>query len=360
MRLLPLVCASLVAFTIIGAGRAGAQDGRALFLQHCASCHGETGDGHGTATLDRPARSFKEGGFSYGNTQDAVVRTITFGIPGTPMPAAPSVLNEGDRNALASYVLSLGPVTTEVSAAESRLEVTDRPRIARGKLDPIVEGAPARPRGLCVGTTDGLTFEYRTDDVRLLGVRQGGFVDRADWRGRGGDALKPLGVLVLVAGCGNPAPAFSDPRTGAPFAAHLASTTTEHGVARLGYQLFEAGNPAAIARIGEAPNALHSIAGSGFARHLSIESSRPLRLRAAETGPAWVASGISWIVRRRVDGSFEACSVAGLLPGEVLVPNGGGAEVELAAGAREVEIRTLLAPRWNDAIQSRWLAEVAP
>ncbi|HEV8113269.1 MAG TPA: c-type cytochrome [Planctomycetota bacterium] len=360
MRLVPLVCASFVLFTSLGASRAAAQDGRALFLQHCASCHGETGDGHGTATLDRAARSFKEGGFSYGNTQDAVVRTITFGIPGTPMPAAPAVLNEADRNALASYVLALGPVTTEAGTAESRLDVTDRPRIARGKLDPIVEGAPARPRGLCVGTTDGFTFEYRTDDVRLLGVRQGAFVDRADWRGRGGDALKPLGTLLLVAGRGDPAPTFSDPRTGAPFGARLASTSTEHGVPLLGYRLFEAGNSTAIGSVGEAPSALHGTGGSGFTRHLSIDSTRAVRVRAADAGPAWVASGISWIVRRRGDGSFEACSVTGLRAGEVLVPDGGGAEFVLGPGAREVEIRTLLAPRWDDAIQARWLAGVAP
>src|SRR5438093_1021640 len=85
------------------------QDARALFLQHCASCHGESGDGRGTTQLDRPARSFKDGGFSYGNTVEALVRTIANGIPGTPMPAAPSVLTDADRRALAEYVLSLGP-----------------------------------------------------------------------------------------------------------------------------------------------------------------------------------------------------------------------------------------------------------
>src|SRR5258705_2932691 len=348
-----LACGFLVLFAGLAVRSAAAQDGRALFLQHCASCHGETGDGHGTATLDRPARSFKEGGFSYGNTQDAVVRTITFGIPGTPMPAAPSVLNEADRNALASYVLSLGPATIEAGAAESRLDVTDRARIARGNLEPIVEGAPARPRGPCIGTPDGFSFEYRTDDVRLLGVRQGAFVDRADWRGRGGDALKPLGSLVHVAARGDPAPTFCDAATGAPLDARLASTSTARGIGSITYQLFEAGNPAALARIAEAPAALHETTGSGFARHLSIQSARALRLRAADVGPAWVASGISWIVRRRADGSFEACAVSGLLPGEVLVPNAGGAEVALRAGAREVDVRTLFLPRWDDAIERR-------
>ena len=39
------------------------------FAELCAPCHGATGDGKGTTVLDRPARSFKDGGFSFGNTK---------------------------------------------------------------------------------------------------------------------------------------------------------------------------------------------------------------------------------------------------------------------------------------------------
>ena len=90
-----LLVGSVLASLALARG-APAQDARALFLQHCASCHGETGDGKGTAELDRPARSFRDGGFSHGNTSEAIFRTLTFGIPGTPMPAAPSVLTEAE------------------------------------------------------------------------------------------------------------------------------------------------------------------------------------------------------------------------------------------------------------------------
>src|SRR5580765_1413354 len=124
------------AFIVAGfllVSHASAQDARALFLQHCTSCHGETGDGKGTAQLDRPARSFEDGGFSHGNTSEAIFRTLTFGIPGTPMPAAPSVLTEADRKALAEYVISLGPSTEAVAIAETELPVSSRPQFARGK-----------------------------------------------------------------------------------------------------------------------------------------------------------------------------------------------------------------------------------
>src|SRR5262245_50761866 len=100
------------------AGTVAAPDATAVSLPHSASCDGENGDGKGTATLDRPARSFKDGGFSYGNTPEALLRTITFGIPGTPMPAAPSVLTEAQRKALADYVISLGPPGVIVKPGE--------------------------------------------------------------------------------------------------------------------------------------------------------------------------------------------------------------------------------------------------
>lgn len=179
---------------------------RGLFAKNCATCHGLDGSGQGPSVLDRPARNFKDGGFSFGNTADALFNTISSGIPGTPMPAFADALAESDRRRLAAYVRTLGPAVDEVDVADTILTVTDEsgPRIVRGILPPIVKGAPIRPRGLLVGLPGGLTFEYRIDDVRLLGVRQGGFVERTDWRDRGGTPLKPLGGLIWVAGEGEP------------------------------------------------------------------------------------------------------------------------------------------------------------
>ena len=83
-------------------------DARQLFLDNCASCHGETGDGQGVTELDRPARSFKDGGFSYGNTPVALFRTISVGIPGTPMPATPvKLLSDKQVWELVAYVRKL-------------------------------------------------------------------------------------------------------------------------------------------------------------------------------------------------------------------------------------------------------------
>ena len=179
-----------------------------LFLTHCASCHGATGDGKGTTELDRPARSFRDGGFSYGNTPEALFRTITNGIPGTPMPGFDTALDERQRRLLADYVVSLGPPQTEVDPERSKLHVQHRAVFVRGGLPPLLDGAPSFPRGLLLGTTRGMTFQLRADDVRLIGVRQGDFVNRADWTGRGGQPLEPLGKLVYALGAGDPAAEF--------------------------------------------------------------------------------------------------------------------------------------------------------
>jgi mono/diheme cytochrome c family protein len=166
-------------------GRTTVEPGGASFVAQCAPCHGENGDGKGTTQLDRQARSFKDGGFSYGNTLPALYRSITTGIPGTPMPGFEFALAEDERRALAEYVLSLGPEDAIADTPEKVLVVGERTLVVRGLLPPIVEGASERTRGLLIGTPAGTTFEYRADDVRLLGVRQGDFVERRDWVGRG-------------------------------------------------------------------------------------------------------------------------------------------------------------------------------
>lgn len=181
---------------------------RELFVRACAACHGEDGSGTGPTVLDRPARDFRSGGFSFGNTPDALLRTITWGIPGTPMPAFGEAYTEDERARLADYVRSLGPPVEELDASDRMLVVTDRPRIVRGILPPVADGVPLRPRGMLIGTPQGLTFEYRTDDLRLLAVRQGDFVERTDWVGRGGTPLLPLGAPVLLYDGGDPGPSF--------------------------------------------------------------------------------------------------------------------------------------------------------
>jgi len=169
-----LVLASLASLAAAGSAQA---DAPALFAANCAKCHGLDGSGTGPTVLDRPARNFKEGGFSFGNTPEVIARTIAHGIPGSPMPTFEGALSDAQIQALAAYVVTLGPPVKEVSEAETLMHVTDRPLVVRGILPPLEEGGKKIARGLLIGTPDGLTFEYAADDVRLLAVRMGDFVN---------------------------------------------------------------------------------------------------------------------------------------------------------------------------------------
>jgi len=178
--------------------RAEAQeaDAKALFLEHCASCHGETGDGKGTADLDRPARSFLDGGYSYGNTQAAVERSVRHGIPGTPMPAFAETLTAEQITAVADHVIALGPEGTIVEPGASVMTVGERPAIVHGMLPALEQGGRREPRSLVVGFPNGTTFAYAKNTAELRAVFVGDFLDRRDWRDRGGSPLKPLGTKV--------------------------------------------------------------------------------------------------------------------------------------------------------------------
>ncbi|QDV09351.1 Cytochrome c6 [Planctomycetes bacterium Poly30] len=173
-----------------------ASDARSLYMANCASCHGETGDGKGTADLDRPARSFLDGGYSYGNTEKAVVRSIVHGIPGTPMPAFGETLAEDQIQALANYVIALGPPGTVVAPGSSVLSVGERPLVVHGMMPALAEGGRREPRSLVVGFPNGTTFQYRAQTGELQAIRQGDFLDRRDWGGRGGTELQPLGQVT--------------------------------------------------------------------------------------------------------------------------------------------------------------------
>lgn len=170
--------------------------GEELFQQLCALCHGVTGDGDGIVKFDRPARSFKDGHFSFGNTREALFRTVTAGIGGTPMPGFGSSLTEDERYAVVDYIIGLGPEREVTPPSATVMTVKDRPLVVRGGFGALVEGGPSYPRGVLAGNPDGLSFQYDAQDVRLVAVRQGEFVDRRDWENRGGDVLEPLGATI--------------------------------------------------------------------------------------------------------------------------------------------------------------------
>ena len=88
--------------------------GKTRYQQHCAGCHGERGDGAGLAArfLFPKPRDFRAGRFrlvSTANAQptlDDIQAVLVRGMPGSAMPPWLK-LTDGDRSALAQYVIEL-------------------------------------------------------------------------------------------------------------------------------------------------------------------------------------------------------------------------------------------------------------
>lgn len=346
------------------------QTPRALFVQLCAACHGERGDGKGTTALEKPARSFLSGGFSYGNTPEALLRTITFGIPGTPMPSFASALGEAQRKALAEFVRAFAPPVDDVARAETLLLVRDTPLFARGKLAPIADGAPETVRGLLAGTLDGSTFEWRVDDVRLLGVRRGEFVERRDWTGRGGDALLPLGKLVHVRAGGRPGPAFAlhAGEASVPLLARLRATRAVSGDAHLVYQLAPSGAGArCVAEVDETLAAASAGALNGYARRAELSAPEggggEFVWNVAESaGAELVEHGPRWALRRGADGTLELTWLRAAPADARLDARAERVSVgaRVAPSARVVlDAVTLLPAAWDAAARADWARELA-
>lgn len=207
--------------------------GKKIYQMMCSTCHGDNGDGHGIVMLKTKPRSFIEGGFAFGNTPEAVFRTISSGIGGTQMPGFGHSLSETERHAVTAYVLSLNPENLRVRPGNPVMKVVDIPLVVRGHLPSVADGVPERPRGLLVGTLDGLSWEYRADDLRLLAVRKGEFVERSDWGGRGGTPLTPLGEVIWLNQNGNPSAPWKLITTGGEqvLRARLVGTTVSGGKA---------------------------------------------------------------------------------------------------------------------------------
>jgi mono/diheme cytochrome c family protein len=314
------------------------RSGEEIYLASCSVCHGQTGAGDGVIKFDPPARSFKKGGFSFGNTPEALFRTVSSGIGGTPMPGFEALLSEAERRAVVEYVIKLGPEPQPKVGNSSVLSVGDRPVVVRGQLSPILAGAPELPRGLMIGTIDGLSWQYRADDLRLLAVRQGPFVNRKDWGGRGGGPVEPLGKVVHLMKGGEPPATFlmknnlggkpdrgGKKRASIDLRYQLTSTRIADGKAVIHGKLVagelsavatakndqypapQSGKPGlAVAKVSEWGEAVSLQNASGFRRHISLRpgdgKARPdlllaLNLPAKFDGPSELVSnhGSTWV-----------------------------------------------------------------
>jgi mono/diheme cytochrome c family protein len=88
----------------ISEGTTAIDKAHSLFIEHCASCHGEGGDGRGPAAgalapaptnfhLEQPSRA-------------RALDVLEHGVPGTAMPSWSDKLSDSDRQLLSGHIRS--------------------------------------------------------------------------------------------------------------------------------------------------------------------------------------------------------------------------------------------------------------
>jgi mono/diheme cytochrome c family protein len=119
--------------------------GGKLFRKHCQNCHGLPGDGRGPAGLwiNPYPRDFRRGFFKFVSTGEGtkprradLMRTITEGLKGTPMPAF-GLQPEADRDLVARYATYLairGQTEFETLAELGKQPGSDPRALAAAKL----------------------------------------------------------------------------------------------------------------------------------------------------------------------------------------------------------------------------------
>lgn len=91
------------------------QEGRQLFLQHCALCHGVNADGHGVrreGLSANPPPDFTNWAWQQKMTPRHIFFAIREGVPGTAMPKWKATLDVRQTWDLVAYVRSVGEPTS--------------------------------------------------------------------------------------------------------------------------------------------------------------------------------------------------------------------------------------------------------
>lgn len=158
------------------------EKGKALYLQDCAICHGEKGDGKGllAESLDTKPRNFTTGKFKFRSTNSSSIptdadffRTVTRGIPGTAMPSF-SFLSYEERFALVHFIKTFSERFKKEKPAET-IKIPDPP--------------PLTPELLALGKQmfkDAECFKCHGEEGKGNGPSSVGM--KNDW----GEAIRPF------------------------------------------------------------------------------------------------------------------------------------------------------------------------
>ncbi|MGE0702515.1 MAG: c-type cytochrome [Vicinamibacterales bacterium] len=197
------------------------ESGKNLYLKNCVQCHGDKGDGNGSATphlFPRP-RNFTTGKFKVRTTPNGALPThqdlvgiIRRGMPFTSMPGWPELTNQQVSD-LAYFIKTFSPDFSSPELVPEPLTTPSAPSVTSESIELgkklYVETGCIKCHG-ALGRADGPSAPTLTDEL--------GYPIRAadlthSWTFRGGSSREDIFRTMTTGLNGTPMPSFTDSLT---------------------------------------------------------------------------------------------------------------------------------------------------
>lgn len=135
-----------------------AQEGEQIYSTYCAGCHGSQLEGNTATKLIKTD-------WTYGRGRGALIRNITFGIPGTEMIAWNTALDDEEIRAVADYIIeaqdvppsAIRPIPEQITTKDFSL-----------KIEKLVEEGISTPWGIEFVDAQHALFTERKGNIRWL------------------------------------------------------------------------------------------------------------------------------------------------------------------------------------------------
>lgn len=156
--------------------------GRTIYMQTCAVCHGDRGQGAVWAggNMPRPPRAFTQPDPVGGLTRSRMIAAVTHGVPGTPMAGFGTQLSAADIETVVSYIdtVFVGPATAQISGTKAHGGKQGETAQEKAPGAAAVDMALPLPKKLAGNAQRGAKF-YNANCATCHGVKGDGQGPRA-------------------------------------------------------------------------------------------------------------------------------------------------------------------------------------